>query len=196
MSWFARIAVSSAALVVAGTMGLGVAGYALFTRAAEDPITPVDAIVVLGGEHDGREEYGLNLARSGVSDTVVLSNPYSSKDTRMAQWCASGTAELTVLCVPPVPGTTRGEAIFTQQLAAQHGWNHVMVISWRYHLPRVEYIFGQCFSGQVSVRAVPRSYDFSLADWEYTYLYQVAGFVKARMQGQCADVATDQRSLR
>ncbi|MBY6678757.1 MULTISPECIES: YdcF family protein [unclassified Rhodococcus (in: high G+C Gram-positive bacteria)] len=194
MSWTVRLALVMASLVVAGTVGLGASGYVLFTRAAEDPVTSVDAIIVLGGEHDGREEYGLDLARSGVADTVVLSDPYNSRDRRMAAWCASGTATLTVLCPAPVPSTTRGEAIFTQRLAQQYGWSHVMVISWRYHLPRARYIFGQCFSGEVTMRAVPRSYAFSLADWEYTYLYQVAGFVKARAQGTCTDVS--QRSLR
>ncbi|WP_247596212.1 MULTISPECIES: YdcF family protein [unclassified Rhodococcus (in: high G+C Gram-positive bacteria)] len=167
---------------------IGFGGYLTFTRAAIDPVTPADAIIVLGGEHDGREAYGVSLAEQGVADTVVLSDPYGSKDPVMKKYCDKKTAEYTVLCVDPIPGTTRGEAIFTQQLAQERGWKHVIVVSWRYHLPRARFIFGQCFDGDVTMRPVPRTYGFSLVQWEYTYLYQLAGFVKAGVQGGCEDV--------
>ena len=187
MGRLGRLLIVLIAIPVAITIILGVSGYALFTRAQNDPVDKADAIVVLGGEHDGREEYGLSLARQGVADTVVMSNPYSPRDTTMTKFCASGTAEITVLCEKPVPSTTRGEAIFTERLAKENGWTHVVVISWRYHLPRSRFIFGQCFDGTVTMAAVPRSYNLSLAEWEFTYLYQYAGFAKAVIQGpNCA----------
>ncbi|WP_188547817.1 YdcF family protein [Rhodococcoides trifolii] len=177
------------AIPVAITVILGAVGYVLFTRASIDPIAKADAIIVLGGEHDGREAYGIALAEQGVADTVVLSDPYGPHDKTFQKWCASSSEKVTVFCEKPVPSTTRGEAIFTQELARQHGWKHVVVISWQYHLPRARYIFGQCFDGTVTMRAVPRTYDFSLAEWEFTYLYQLAGFVKAAVQGSssCTD---------
>lgn len=165
--------------------GVGVYGYSTFTRASSDPITPADAIIVLGGEHDGREAYGISLAEQGVADTVVLSNPYGNGDPVMDKYCGTSTEKYSVLCEEPDPNTTRGEAIFTERLAQERGWDHVVVISWRYHLPRAEYIFGQCFDGDVTMRAVPREYNFSLVFWEYTYLYQIAGFAKAAIQGDC-----------
>lgn len=106
----------------------------------------------------------------------------------MKKYCDKKASKYTVLCVDPVPSTTRGEAIFTQQLAQERGWKHVIVVSWRYHLPRARFIFGQCFDGEVTMRPVPRTYDFSLVQWEYTYLYQIAGFVKAGVQGGCGNV--------
>ena len=66
--------------------------------------------------------------------------------------------------------------------------DHVVVVSWRYHLPRARYIFDQCFAGEVTMQAVPRTYDFSLVHWEYTYLYQLAGFTKAAIQGDCQNL--------
>lgn len=162
---------------------LGVSGYLLFTRSHEDPIGPVDAIVVLGGEHDGREQYGLDLADQGIADTVVLSNPYGRNDKTMKRVCSSGTERVTVICVRPDPSTTAGEGMKVRELAAQHGWTSVLVISWRYHLPRARYIFGQCFDGTTIMRAVPRNYPFSLLDWEFVYLYQYGGFVRALFAG-------------
>ncbi|MBY6537513.1 YdcF family protein [Rhodococcus sp. BP-349] len=162
-----------------------IAGYLVYTRASEDPLARVDAIIVLGGEHDGREQYGIDLAESGLADVVVLSDPYRPDDVVMRHMCNSPRESFVVMCARPTPSTTRGEALFTQELAAEHGWETVMVISWRYHLPRARYIFGQCFSGRVITRAVPRAYDFSMVDWAFTYAYQTAGFVKAVVEGPC-----------
>lgn len=158
---------------------LGVSGYFLFTRSHQDPITPVDAIVVLGGEHDGREQYGLDLAEQGIADTVLMSNPYSADNKTMAKFCDGDTDPVTVICFQPSPSTTAGEAMAVRDLAAQNGWTSVLVISWRYHLPRARYIFGQCFDGTTVMRAVPRDYPYSLLDWEFVYLYQYGGFVRA-----------------
>ncbi len=47
----------------------GTVGYQLFTRTHDDPLREVDAIVVLGGEHDGREDYGIELARRVMPTT-------------------------------------------------------------------------------------------------------------------------------
>lgn len=167
---------------------VGVGGYFTFTKARIDEVGRADAIIVLGGEHDGREAYGVLLAERGVADTVVLSDPYGESDPVMDGFCGVETDEYDVLCVEPEPSTTRGEAIFTQQLADERGWDHVVVISWRYHLPRARYIFDQCFAGDVTMQAVPRGYNFSLVYWEYTYLYQLAGFAKAAIQGDCQNL--------
>ena len=165
--------------------GLGVVGHFAYTKSRVDPMRPVDAIIVLGGERDGHEEYGIELARQGVSPNVVLSHPYRTGDRKMAEFCAIQDQRFAVICVPPQPRTTRGEALFTRDLAAHHGWTSVMVISWRYHLPRARYTFSQCFDGEIVMRPVPRDYDFSVAHWEYIYLYQTVGFVKAFFQGRC-----------
>jgi len=179
------LAVSALGVAALGMAGLGGGGYFLYSKSQVDPMRPVDAIIVLGGDRDGREEYGIELAREGFSANVVLSNPYWKGDRKMAGFCAIQDQRFTVTCVPPQPSTTRGEALLTRDLAAQHGWTSVMVISWRYHLPRARYIFSQCFDGEIVMRPVPRDYDFSVAHWEYIYLYQTVGYVKAFFQGRC-----------
>lgn len=163
----------------------GASGTILFARAKADPLNSADAIVVLGGEHDGREAYGLQLAEQGYADTVLLSNPYPSWDKTMKVACAP-RSDIRVICRPPVPSTTRGEALMTRELADRFGWETVIVVSWRYHLPRARKIFLECFASatrQVIMRDVPRVYPFSVAEWQYTYLYQYGGWVKAEMLG-------------
>ncbi len=165
----------------------GASGTLLFARAKADALARADAIVVLGGEHDGREAYGLTLAEQGYARTVLISNPYPTGDKVMKKACQP-RQDIHVICRAPVPSTTRGEALMTRELADQNDWETVIVVSWRYHLPRARKIFDECFvtsSRGVIMRDVPRSYPFSVAQWQYTYLYQYGGWVKAEIQGPC-----------
>lgn len=167
---------------------MGISGYVLFANAKVDELQRVDAIIVLGGEHDGREQYALNLARAGWAPTVVLSNPYRAGDPVMARACRESPG-IEVICERPNPMTTRGEAILMRRLAQVRGWSNIMVISWRYHLPRARLVFRQCFSaepGATVMVAVPRRYQLSLLGWEYIFTYQWAGLAKAVVQGECS----------
>jgi uncharacterized SAM-binding protein YcdF (DUF218 family) len=176
------------ALVIVTTVCLGIvgvlaaAGYILFTRPHGDQLTKADAIVVLGGEDDGRLEYGLSLAEQGYANTVVLSNSYSDVPEDLPDYrraCASGTATITVICFIPSPFTTRGEAMYVARLAKQHNWTHVIVVSWNYHMVRARIVFHQCFGGAVTMDPVPRSYDFSPWHWAGVYAYQYTALIKA-----------------
>lgn len=161
----------------------GASGTFLFAHSKVDSLARADAIVVLGGEHDGRENYGLELAEQGYAPTVLLSNPYPAKDKVMKKACRPRT-DIEVLCRAPLPSTTRGEAMMTRELAELHGWQKIIVISWRYHLPRARRIFDQCLAAsprEVIMRDVPRDYTFSVAQWQYTYLYQYGGWAKAEL---------------
>lgn len=187
-----RLIPASIAAVVLLLFLNGASGTVLFAHARPDPIEQVDAIVVLGGEHDGRETYGLDLAEQGYAHTVLMSDPYGSKDAIMKKACRP-RPDIEVICRPPVPGTTRGEAIMARELAEERGWRTIIVVSWRYHLPRARKIFEQCFASptrHVLMRDVPRSYPFSVAQWQYTYLYQYSAWVKAEVQGRCEPTAS------
>ena len=138
------VAVEAIVVVIAiCLLAMGVGGYVLFTNAKVDELQRADAIIVLGGEHDGREDYGLSLARDHWAPTVVISNPYWPGDTVMQRVCRTA-GDIEVTCRRPSPLTTRGEADMMRQLARERGWAKIIVISWRYHLPRARLIFRQC----------------------------------------------------
>ena len=175
------------AVLVIFVVDMTVSGYLLFTKAGADSLQKADAIIVLGGEHDGREDYALRLAREGWASTVVMSDPYGPDDPVMQRVCHD-TGNIEVICRRPEPLTTRGEAIFTRQLADARSWTRVIVVSWRYHLPRAELIFRQCFSdqpGSAVMTAVPRRYQYSPLEWEFVYAYQFGGLAKAIALGEC-----------
>lgn len=172
---------STAVVLVA----LAIAGGRVYAHAPFDPLQKVDAIVVLGGAHDGREKYGIDLARRGYAREVVLSDPYRHSDASMREFCSTEVPDVRVTCFVPDPRTTRGEAEGVQALVARNGWHRIMVISWRYHLPRARFIFDRCVDAEVVMRPVPRDYHSNPLQWAYRYLYQTAGFVKAALLGSC-----------
>lgn len=175
------------ALVVIVAVAFSVTGYRLFGVDHGDPLRRVDAIVVLGGDHDGREFYGLDLARRGYASAVVVSDPYYPRQRGdaevMAAACGARIPGVTVTCFTPDPETTRGEARYVAALAGQRHWRSLMVISWRYHLVRARYIFRQCFDGDITMTAVPRSYSTFPPVVAGTYAYQFAGLAKAALLG-------------
>jgi uncharacterized SAM-binding protein YcdF (DUF218 family) len=182
------IAEAVAAVIAILVVDLSLAGVYLFNNARMDELQHVDAIVVLGGEHDGREDYGLSLANDGWAPTVVLSNPYAPDDPVMKRVCRK-TESIEVVCPSPFPLTTRGEAAMIRRLATQRSWTKIIVVSWRYHLPRARLVFRQCYSdqpGATVMREVPRQYHFSFVHWESIYAYQFAGIAKAVFAGDCA----------
>ena len=180
------------AVVVVVLVDTWISGYFLFRNASNDPLERADAIVVLGGEHDGREDFSIGLAKQGWASTVVISNPYPDGDPVMERVCHDVRGDdgpVEVLCLVPSSLTTRGEATMMRTLAAERSWNKIIVVSWQYHLPRARLIFRQCFSAEPGVtvmQAVPRRYQFSPLSWEFVYAYQWAGLAKAIAQGECS----------
>ncbi|EHB56250.1 protein of unknown function DUF218 [Mycolicibacterium rhodesiae JS60] len=173
-------------ITATGLVGLfGGAGYFLFTRPQSDPLTEADAIVILssGDEIDNRIEYGLKLAERGYADAVLISRTLYRDDPNYSRACASPSVRIAVVCFEATPYTTRGEAEFAAELAKQHNWTHLIVVSWNFHIVRARYIFHQCYSGTVTMLAVPRSYDYQVSHWIWLYAYQYAAFVKARILG-------------
>ena len=176
------IGILVAALMVV-QLGGAVVGYRLFTDPPTQPPVHSDAIVVLGGEHDGREAFGIDLARAGFADTVLLSNPYPDDDPTMRAACQSSDRQVRIVCFTPRPSTTTGEALFTREQARAHHWSRVTVVSWRHHLFRAGVIFRQCLGIDVQLVAVPRTYHFSLGAWAFVYAYQFAGTTRAALTG-------------
>jgi uncharacterized SAM-binding protein YcdF (DUF218 family) len=177
-----------AAVIIVVLVDVTISGYLLFTNSKVDELEHADAIVVLGGEHDGREEYGIQLAAEGWAPTVVLSNPYLRGDQVMERACQP-REDVEVICVRPPLLTTRGEAMAVRTMAEERSWEKIIVVSWRYHLPRARLIFRRCYSERrdgIVMRPVPREYRYSLLQWDGVYIYQFAGYAKAALQGDCS----------
>lgn len=174
--------------VVALVATVGAVGALVLTRAPDDAVSHADAVIVLGGEHDGRELFGIRLAKQLSARAVVLSDPYRPSDPVMHRMCPARQDGIEVICQMPTPSTTRGEAQMVKRLAAERGWQRIVVVTWQYHLVRARYIFSRCEpikGGTVELVAVQRPYEMSVAVWQYLFFYQVVSLGKAALQGGC-----------
>ena len=166
-----RVVIVLPVLVIAFTVAL----WPVYVAPQTDAPRKADAIVVLGGAHDGREELGLKLAHDGYAPRVVFSNPY--KHSPMINRICHGGYSFEVDCFAPDPPTTRGEAIEIARLTEQHHWTRVIVVTFTPHISRARYIIEKCYGGQLIM--VNKPADISPARWAYNFLYQTAGYVRA-----------------
>ncbi len=169
-----RVVLACAAGVLAVAVAV-VALWPVYVRPRVDPPAPADAILVLGGAHDGREELGLRLAREGYAPLVLFSDPYDGS-ARMNRICHGGYS-FEVRCFDPDPRTTRGEGRELARWARAENWRRVIVVTFTPHVSRARYVLGKCWDGDL-LFVDPRP-SLSAPRWGYDYLYQSVGYVKA-----------------
>ncbi|MEU7766849.1 YdcF family protein [Nocardia sp. NPDC049190] len=152
-----------------------VALWPVYVRPHTDAPAPADAILVLGGAHDEREQLGLRLARAGYAPRVLFSDPYAG--SALVNRICHGGYSFEVTCFDPSPRTTRGEGRELTRLAHANHWRRVIVITFTPHISRARYILEKCWDGQLLF--VDPEPHLSILRWGYDYLYQSAGYMKA-----------------
>lgn len=152
-----------------------VAGWPVFVSPKIDEPQPADAVIVLGGAHDGREEVGLDLVRRGYAPRIIFSNPYGDNDKKMQSIC-HGSFDFPVDCFVPAPSTTEGEGFEIERLAQLHGWKTVIAVTFVPHISRARYIISQCYSGELLM--VASRPELSIGTWAFNYVYQTAGYIR------------------
>lgn len=160
-----------------------VVGYLVIADPTVNHPRHADAVVVLGPPDDnGRVDAALSLIRQHVATNLVIS--VTSERQRAAKsLCTAPQDGFSVTCFQPHPATTQGEAEHVRDLARQHGWTSVVVVTSTYHVSRARMIFDRCLDGRLYVVAAPR--DISLFSWAYQYLDQTGAYIKAVLQQGC-----------
>jgi uncharacterized SAM-binding protein YcdF (DUF218 family) len=134
---FALSGVSLLCLVAAGAL-------AWFLVPRDDAIRDPDAVVVLGGAGPERAELGITLHERYEVPLVL-----SSSSRRHAR--ERGFPCPPAICIVTDPETTVGEARATVEIAAEHGWDRITVVTTEFHTSRARLLFRQCLGGRVSV---------------------------------------------
>ena len=173
------------AVLVIFVVDMTISGHFLFADAGVDPLEKADAIIVLGGEHDGREDYGLKLAREGWASTVVMSNPYGADDPVMRRVCHD-TADIEVVCRRPEP-LRRGARQSSPGNWPTHAPGPRSSLSAALPPASSPLIFRQCFS-TTRARSWPQflgATNIHYSNGKSSYAYQFGGFAKAFALGEC-----------
>jgi uncharacterized SAM-binding protein YcdF (DUF218 family) len=115
-----------------------------------------DAVIVLSGSTK-RLPPALALIRRHVAPVLALSSVSRTPKWKAAQrLCRTGRYDgARVLCFLARPYSTRGEARTVTELARQHGWQSIVVVSSTFHLTRVDLLFDRCYHGRLSLVGSP-----------------------------------------
>lgn len=131
----------------------------------------VDAIVVLGGSGD-RLDLGLQLAREGRAPYLVLSLGLPWVPPGI---CTEHVGSAQVICFHPNPDTTQGEAEGASQIAKEHGWKSIVLVTTRDQVWRAHLRFERCYPGQIYGIGSALSWD----QWPHAIGYQWLATIKA-----------------
>lgn len=131
------------ALVVVAVLLLAVPAtvFVLFVRPPTGDVGQVDAVVALAGGQGERLRAARELVDDGAAPVLALSYGPSAL-------CESDQP-FEVICFVPEPSTTAGEARRIGELADEHGWESIAVVTSTHHLPRSRVVVGQCTDADV-----------------------------------------------
>lgn len=132
-------------------VALAVASVFLFILYDDDAVTTADAVVVLAGSRF-RLPVGLELVERGVAPVLVISDGLDPRSPLANRLCRNRAQ---VLCPKPDPYSTRGEARLVARLAAERGWDSIVVVSSRFHLFRARILFARCYGGRLAFVGAP-----------------------------------------
>jgi uncharacterized SAM-binding protein YcdF (DUF218 family) len=113
---------------------------------------------VLAGARGPRLARGLALVRGRVAPVLVVSDAWSPTWVEANRLCAGRPAPVRVLCLHPIPYSTRGEARAVTRLAADHHWRSILVVTSRYHINRARILFERCYDGAVYTEGAQESF--------------------------------------
>lgn len=123
-----------------------------FVFPAEDAPRQADAVVVFaGGTATERFDTALELMERNVAPVLVLNQSgkpwYLRPDS--PDPCSDPQVDFELICVTADPSSTSGEAAIFGDIAAQRGWDSVVLVTSRDHVHRAEMWLGRCFDGAI-----------------------------------------------
>jgi hypothetical protein len=153
-TWRRRL-IGAVIVLQALTIIMLLATMKLFVYPKIDEPRKVDAIVVLGGLGE-RIERGVQLYQAGYGGELWISVPqWANGEYPYVYECTQRMTNFGEHCFDPRPKTTQGEARSIAQLAAEHGWKSVMVVTTPDQTTRARMVIKRCYSGDVVMLDAP-----------------------------------------
>lgn len=158
----------------------------LYPQAATEPAgetVSADAIVVLAGAAAERLPVGQQLLRDGYAPVLVLSTTDTPGNANTDFVCEY-TTNPAIECFTPSPLTTRAEARSVARLAADNGWDEIIVVTSKYHVVRAEANITQCSAAHITMVASEPT--MSPWRWAGRFVEETGGLMAAFLRPACA----------
>ncbi|MBG6180240.1 YdcF family protein [Arthrobacter sp. CAN_A1] len=183
--WLRRSVTAVAALLCVWLL----ACYSLFTNPPvfdADYVAGVqaDAVVVLAGDSSERLPVGQELVAAELAPVLVMSNTDTPGNVDADKLCRR-PAHVSRVCFEPDPRTTRGEARALARLAADRGWDTMIVVTSDYHALRAFTNLSQCSTSTLIM--VPSEPDHGLLGWLPRFVEESAALAATHLRPVCAN---------
>ena len=154
----------------------------LYPQAAKQPAS-ADAIVVLAGAASERLPVGQQLLRDGYAPTLVLSTTDTPGNANTDFVC-DYTTNPAIECFTPSPLSTRAEARSVARLAADNGWDEIIVVTSKYHVVRAQANIEQCSTVKTTMVAS----EPSMGPWRWAgrFVEETGGLAAAFLRPACS----------
>lgn len=172
-------------VALASLLGYVLIGLPFIVFPSVEPVPKhADAVFVLGPISATRVAAAEKLLADGVVDAMLWSIPEESRvpGDRYHDLVAPCGVDPDLTCRYAQPTTTQGEARMLRDVAAEHGWKSVIVITQTSHLVRASMILGRCYPGTIVMEP---SGEPPYSSWPFQYAYQTVATVKAWLNPGC-----------
>ncbi|GGA71503.1 hypothetical protein GCM10011490_22760 [Pseudoclavibacter endophyticus] len=143
-----------------------------------------DAVVVLGPARPQRVDTAVALVEAGYAQMLVVSVARSGGYTPDRVDVCSTQQPFEVLCLPPDPNTTQGEARYIAALAAQHGWSSVILVSMHTHANRARMYVARCVDLDIAI-VLEQNRPMTPQRWARELVYETGAWGKAAATFSC-----------
>lgn len=127
----------------------------------QDPPRPADAIIVLGGDWKGRIEKGIELYRQGLAPRLVVTGgrlvaPETTEADYLAEVAVRAGVPRGAITVERHSYSTWENALRTLELARQHGYRRVLLVTSDWHSRRAVWAFRRVYGpAGIEVLSIP-----------------------------------------
>jgi hypothetical protein len=174
--------VAAILLLVALIAGIWLEGAPLLRGAAglwsvSDPITPADAVAVLGGDLDTRPFVAADLYKKGLVPKVLVSQVVEGRASTMGLIPGHSELNRIVLVRLGVPdtaiemfgeanGSTKDEAVTLRAWADRHDVSRIIIPTESFSARGVQWIFDRLFAGSsVGIEIATIGPNYAHAEW-------------------------------
>ena len=158
--------------IAVAALALGLPAAIYVASAPEGTPTDIDAVFVHAGGTGERIERGLHVWQNSPSDTLLVLSEAESTD-QIRRWCRGDDPR--ILCIPPRPETTLGEAVMLDDIARDMALQRVAIVTSDYHLRRATLIDERCSS--IDVVPISAGNEVGAITLVGKYLHELGGLV-------------------